>query len=43
MAPGGCTGATVVNWAGKSDAVRVVKPKRTKKTAKKAATKTKQE
>ena len=43
VAPGGCTGATVVNWAGKSDVVRVVKPKRTKQTAKKAATKTKQE
>jgi hypothetical protein len=28
VAPAGCTGATVVNWAGKSDAVRVVKPKK---------------
>jgi hypothetical protein len=34
VAPAGCTGATVVNWAGKSDAVRVVKPKRVKPTPK---------
>ena len=29
VAPAGCTGATLVNWAGRSAVVRVVKPKRT--------------
>lgn len=38
VAPAGCTGATVVNWAGTSDAVRVAKPKRTKQAGRKAET-----